>query len=454
MKHPISLLSALAAAAAFAMPEAENVTFTQDNVNIATITYTLTESPAIVTLDIETNVTGDVWASIGAGNIAPGVASGSAAYRKVTGAGPHTITWRPSRSWPSESDAGNVPGSRIRAVVKAWALDNPPDYMVVDISGSARPNTWRYYPDADSVPGGVLGNEAYRKTALLMRKILARDVTWTMGSIGEDGRNVTYETSRMVSLTNDYYMAVFETTQEQWRQVMGEWPVARSKSNQESYNFTNALYRAMRPAQNISYNEIRTSGSYNAYNVGNDFPNAPHENSFLGKLRARTGVDFDLPSEAQWEFACRAGNGEGFWGDGAVYMSTTMPGRYLKNGAVEPDGSNLQSFDYDCGPESGTAICGSYAPNSWGLYDMHGNLAEYCIDWFQASWPAGIGASPNVNLSNPAQCLDGTTGTVKTKRGGCWTYQVWNCRSASRNNDRTSSQYLNLGCRVICPFEK
>ena len=454
MKSSLFLLATLTAAATFAVPVAENVTFTQDSVNVATITYTLTESPAIVTLDIETNVTGNVWASIGVGNVAPGVMPGSAAYCKVTGTGTHTITWRPSRSWPSENEEGNVAHDKIRAVVKAWSLDNPPDYMVVDISNTAKPNTWRYYPDADSVPGGVLGNEAYRKTSLLMRKILAKDVTWTMGSIGEDGRG-TNETSRIVALTNDYYMAVFETTQEQWRQVMGDWPAARSKSNPtDSYSFTNALYRAMRPAQNISYNEIRTSGSYNTYNVGNEYPNPPHGDSFLGKLKTRTGVDFDLPSEAQWEFACRAGNGEGYWGDGSIYMGATMPGRNMTNGATTPNPSNLQAFDFDCAPESGTAICGSYAPNSWGLYDMHGNLAELCIDWFQDSLPANIGIKPNVNLANPAQLLDGTTGSKKTKRGGCWTYQSWNCRSASRNSDWTSSQYLNIGCRVICPFER
>ena len=220
MKASIFLLAALTTASTIAVPVAENVTFNQDAKHVVTITYTLTETPAIVTLDIQTNVTGDVWTSIGTANVAPGVTSDSEAYCKVAGSGTHTIKWKPYRSWPSESDV--IPAGKIRAVVTAWSLDNPPDYMVVDISDKANPNSWRYYPDVDSVPGGVLGNEEYRKTALLMRKILARDVTWTMGSIAEDGRN-TNETSRVVSLTNDYYMAVFETTQEQWRQVMGAW---------------------------------------------------------------------------------------------------------------------------------------------------------------------------------------------------------------------------------------
>ncbi|MBQ3287853.1 MAG: SUMF1/EgtB/PvdO family nonheme iron enzyme [Kiritimatiellae bacterium] len=448
MKTSVLLFATLTAAAAFAVPVAENVTFYQDNVNTVTITYTLTETPAIVTLDIQTNVTGDVWASIGNDNIVPGLMSSSEANCKVSGSGTHTITWRPCRSWPADDPEGNLPAGKIRAVVTAWAMDNPPDYMVVNIAANANPNTWRYYPDADSVPGGVTNNTAYRQTALLMRKILAKDVTWTMGSVAEDGRG-TNETSRVVALTNDYYMAVFETTQEQWRQVMGDWPWVGTEG---SYTQTNALYRAMRPAQNISYNEIRTSGTYDSYNVGNEYPNPPHGNSFLGKLKTRTGIDFDLPSEAQWEFACRAGNGEGYWGDGSIYMGSTIPGRHIDNGG-------RGGSDGNCGPETGPAICGSYAPNSWGLYDMHGNVAELCIDWYQVLVPANIGANPNIDISNPAYCFDGTTTFTgsykpKTKRGGSFAHGAYNARSAARNADSVSTRYLNFGCRVICPFER
>ena len=448
MKASIFLLVALTTASAIAVPVAENVTFNQDDKHVVTITYTLTETPAIVTLDIQTNVTGDVWASIGTANVAPGVTFDSEAYCKVTGSGTHTIRWYPYRSWLGESDRDNIPVGKVRAVVTAWSMDNPPDYRVVDISDKAKPNTWRYYPDADSVPGGVLDNEAYRKTALLMRKILAKDVTWTMGSIGEDGRN-TNETSRVVTLTNDYYMAVFETTQEQWRQVMGAW---NADSGSGSYSHTNALYRAMRPAQNISYNEIRTSGIYNSYDVGYEYPNPPHANSFLGKLKTRTGIDFDLPSEAQWEFACRAGNGEGYWGDGSIYMGSTMPGRHIDNGG-------RGGSDGSVGPETGTAICGSYAPNSWGLYDMHGNVAELCLDWFQDVVPANIGANPNIDIANPAYCFDGTTTYTgsyrpKTKRGGSFGHGAYQARSAGRNADSVNTRYYNFGCRVICPFER
>lgn len=112
MKTSVLLFATLTAAATFAVPVAENVTFYQDNVNTVTITYTLTETPAIVTLDIQTNVTGDVWASIGNDNIVPGLMSSSEANCKVSGSGTHTITWRPCRSWPADDPEGNLPAER------------------------------------------------------------------------------------------------------------------------------------------------------------------------------------------------------------------------------------------------------------------------------------------------------------------------------------------------------
>ena len=108
-------VAALSASSLIALPCAEVTSFTQD-VSVATIAYTLTESPAIVTLDIQTNVAGNVWASIGGENIVPGVSVDSDVFKKVTGVGSHMVKWTPNRSWADHNQAAN----KTRAVVKAW----------------------------------------------------------------------------------------------------------------------------------------------------------------------------------------------------------------------------------------------------------------------------------------------------------------------------------------------
>ena len=113
MKSSLFLLATLAASATFAVPVAENVTFSQSGAS-ATITYTLTESPAIVTLDIQTNVTGDVWASIGGENIVTGISAGSDVFAIVSNKATYTITWTPNRAWADHNQLAN----KTRAVVK------------------------------------------------------------------------------------------------------------------------------------------------------------------------------------------------------------------------------------------------------------------------------------------------------------------------------------------------
>ena len=432
MKKPrITVIVAMLAAAAFALPCAENVSFIQNGATVM-VTYSLTETPAIVTFDIQTNVTGDVWASIGGENIVPGVSADSDVYKKVSETGSHTIKWTPNRSWADHNQAAN----KTRAVVKAWSLANPPDYMAVDLTEHAQPNTQRYYPSVDFVPGGVTNCPTYRTSMLLMRRIHARNKTFTMGSFSESGRISAREPSHTATLTNDFYMAVFETTQSQWRQLKGNLP---SFFNHEGY-------RVMRPVEQVSYNDIRISTD-NKYYKANDFPNAPYADSFLGKLRMRTGIDFDLPGEAQWEYACRAGHGEGEWGNGTTYTTSDLTiARHLASAGNNQFPTNI------CDTSLGTAICGSYPPNDWGLYDMHGNLSEWCLDWYVDG--VDLDYQVNINPANPVNRLDvDIEGTQKSRRGGSWAHGIQDARSAARNRDGTGTRWNAIGFRVICPVE-
>ena len=427
-KATMSAVLASAAVSAFAasVPEVTSVIMSQpSNSRLVTIAYTLGEAPAVVTLDVQTNATANApandpgWASIG--GKAVWNATGDV-WKKIE-PGSRTITWRPDLSWPDHKIADN----RARAVVTAWATNNTPDYMVVDITATGGADTQTYYPAADFVPRGVT-NGIYKTTMLLMRKIMAKDVTWTMGSVSESGRSVSNEKPHQVTLTNNYYIGVYPVTQTQWYQITGY--------NNSNFN----TEYAMRPVDNVCYNEMRNSNS-TAGNAANNWPNSPNDNSFLGKLRNTTKLDFDLPSEAQWEFAARAGNGEGYWGNGsAIQISSdkdpnlNLLARYKNNPTtnLSPDAATITPS------EGGTAIVGSYVENNWGLYDTAGNVWECCLDLFESDITALNGA---VN----------TSGSNRVLRGGGWNSPAGGCRSAQRRGDIGSNVRQNyVGVRVVC----
>ena len=437
------ILAALAATASAALPaavpEISGVTMAQASDRLVTITYTLADAPAVVTVDVQTNVTGDVWASIG--GAAVWNAQGDVWKRVETGS--RTITWRPDHSWPDHK----IADGGARAVVTAWALDNTPDYMAVDVSATGGAGTQTYYPAADFVPGGVT-NAEYKTSVLLMRKIMAKDVTWTMGSTTlETKRNATRETAHRVTLTNNYYIGVYQVTQAQWDLIQP------SRLAPSYYN--NAADRAMRPVEQVCYNEIRNAANSTTADTAYDWPADPNPNSFLGKLRTKSGLDFDLPSEAQWEFAARAGNGDTKWGDGSGILNgdadanLNLLGRYERDGGKVLNGSSYANPAQSCGATNGTAIVGSYAPNAWGLYDMHGNVWEWCLDWYEDNISAHGGAV-NIDPSAPAKTLSGASGASRVIRGGSWINAAGNCRPACRSDGTPSNRHGYNGFRVLC----
>ena len=449
------LCVAASAATAFATasdtPEVSNVTMSQSSAGRrVTITYELNNAPngAVVTLDVQTNKTGAVtandadWVSIGGEAVCN---AQGAVWRKVTsadanGEGRYTITWRPDHSW--EGHKVELANGGARAKVTAWALDNTPDYMVVDISAAAQPNTQKYYPAADFLPGGILGNTSYRTSMLVMRKIMAKDVTWTMGSTTLESLRKTNETTHQVTLTNNYYIGVFEVTQSQWEYICGTTPSM----------FNNVAYRTMRPVENVSYNTIRNA----------NWPAEPNASSFLGILKTRTGIYFDLPSEAQWEFAARAGNGDTKWGNGTAIQNKysdanlSLLGRNKYNGGMVGSNSD-QAPDDGCDADSGTAVVGTYAPNDLGLYDTAGNVFEWCLDWWEDNIATTRDAAGNlyngrvnINPSSPTATLSNASGTHRVMKGGATTQGADNCRPAYRFKVGAGTATKITGLRVAC----
>ena len=436
-------------------PVVSGVTMTQAFDRKVTINYTLADGPAVITLDVQTNATPNAaaddpgWTSIG------GEAIWNAAgdvWKKIEGDTTHTITWRPDQSWPGHKITGNG----ARAVVTAWATNNTPDYMVVHLDV---PGATTFYPAAEFLPkasfkqegAAVTNNPAYKTTKLLMRKIEAAGIEWTMGSTSvETQRTAANETPHLVTLANNYYIGVFQVTQAQYARVMNGGTAAYF--NKEG---------SMRPMENVSWSEIRTTVNTTTAttvspNTSYYWPAAPYSGSFLGRLRTNSGLDFDLPSDAEWEFAARSGNYDGFWGDGSPIRNATPDGnlnalgRYRSN---NPGGTGTTATFTPT--QGGTDIVGSYNPSSWGLYDMHGNVWEWCLDWFEAN-VATYGGKVNVDLEAPTKTLSGAemgSGDAARHviRGGYWGSTADQCRSANRSWCRGWGRSNGVGFRVACP---
>ena len=414
MKKSLAILSVGAAWAAFAsVPTVVpgSVSCVQDHQSrIVTISYDLAGDPGIVTLDLQTN-----GVSIGAANF---VNITGDVNRKVQPGEGKTITWRPFESWPGH----RFTDGSVKAVVTAWATNAPPDYLVIDMS-TRSPNDFAFYPSAEAVPFGVT-NDIYKTSKLVMRRIHATGVIWRMGEIPSDAPTTaiqSYDVPHLVTLTSDYYMGIYEVTQKQWNHVKGNWPSV----------YTVTTDRDVHPVENLAWKTIRGDGDTGSYN----WPVNGHgvdSNNFLGKMQHDTGMLFDLPTMAQWEFACRAGT----------------------TGTNNVDGVSLTETAWHYGTATNSMPVGLKKPNSWGLYDMLGNVEELCLDRKGTTIDYNVDGTPIVDPTGPTA----TTGNRLRKGGGFLTGDstdkecVYWCRpGASRGGWSQGAVNQCMGFRLWCP---
>jgi len=401
------------------------VTMTQrENTRTVDIGYTLAGEDAIITLAVETN----------------GVAIPDSAVTRLSGdvcrvvqTGARSIVWNAGADWPEHAV------TNARARVTAWSTNAPPLYCAVDVTGGPATNSYPvyYYVSAEGVPGGVT-NELYKTLRILMRRIgPTGGEGFTMGSpVNETGRTAAREAQVQAVLTKGYYAGVYEVTQGQWYQVMGDtaqaWP---SKWSNNDYKLT-------RPVEQVSYYDIRENiNNTDDAAVGWPTNDAVTAGSFMGRLRSKTGLaGFDLPTDAQWEYACRAGT-TGALNDGTVNITNSnsdarldLLGRYQYNGG-KINGTTDPAPD--CTTANATAAVGTYAPNAWGLYDMHGNVWEWCLDWFADAMEGGD--DPDGAVS----------GSLRVRRGGSWYSTASACRSAYRDYVDPSLRSINFGFRLV-----
>ena len=229
-----------------------------------------------------------------------------------------------------------------------------------------------------------------------MELVLIPAGEFQMGSPDSDNFTIGYVKPRhRVRITKPFYLGKYLVTQEQWEAVMGSNP--------------SQFKGPKKPVERVSWDDCQ---------------------QFLGKLNAKVGSgagNFQLPTEAQWEFACRAGSTTRFcFGD---------------------DYSKLGDYAwYDKNSGNTTHPVGEKKPNVWGLYDMHGNVSEWCQDLHDSGYYA---KSP---IDDPTGA---PAGSGRVFRGGSFYNPASNCQSADRYYDTFGLGYISLGFRVsLVPVDK
>ena len=289
-------------------------------------------------------------------------------------AGTHTFVW--------DMNEEGLTFKSADVVFTVSCETTPATYCVIDLSAGANATSYPVTYLAEP-PSGGFNVDAYKTTKLVLKRLEA-------GTFKMQG-------SSNVTLTKPFFCGLFEVTQKQYTLVTGANPSSFSGDTL--------------PVEKVSYNMIRGSSN------GAKWPSssAVDSSSFMGKLRSRTGLDFDLPTEAQWEYACRAG--------------TTTTYSYGNS-------ANGNYMWYTSNSSSKTHPVGSKSANPWGLYDMHGNVWEWCLDWYGT---LAYGTDPKGSSS----------GSSRLTRGGGWSGNADHCTSSLRSS-LTPSYVLNAdGFRLV-----
>ena len=338
--------------------------------------------------------------------------------------GSHRITW--------DANADGVTNRIEKAEFVIQLKHYSEAYMVIDVSGGSATNC---YPVdfLNGVPLNGFNGDEYKGDKIVLRRI--HPGSYMAGSPANEANHSSYATrekQHRVAISQPFYVGIFEITQQQYQNVMGG-------SNPSTHQGDKWQHR---PVETISWVTVR----------GGTWPNGkPGAGSFMDKLIQKckakdplTGVytnkveGFDLPTEYQWEYACRAGTTGAFNTTNEIVNTTAGQkaaldglGRYVDNQSAGKGGITTAH-----------TIVGSYLPNAWGLYDMHGNVWEWCRDRY----------IEDPTTLNPKQYKDpvgADSGSSRVMRGGSWGLAAGSCRSAYRDGPGETGTSANGGFRLF-----
>ena len=219
--------------------------------------------------------------------------------------------------------------------------------------------------------------------------------------LGKEFKNGRYKSERhempqhSVTVSKPFYLGIYEVTQEQWAAVMG--------SNQ-SYFKRNDTHR--NPMERVSWDDVQ---------------------EFIRALNEKEGhTRYRLPTEAEWEYAARAGtDSTDSFGDAVHHLRKYAWWRGNAETETRPVGQKL--------------------PNPWGLYDMYGNVGEWVQDWYDADY---YGSSPETDPKGPS------SGSFRVFRGGSWLDYAFDCRSTTRNASSAEENFIFIGFRLALSTEE
>ncbi len=275
-------------------------------------------------------------------------------------------------------------------------------------------------PVPTGTAAGVAGNKTFTVNGVTFEMVAVKGGTFTMGASSGDSYADSDEKPTHSVTLSDYYIGKFEVTQELWEAVMGSNP---------SYFKGSKL-----PVEQVSWDDCQT---------------------FIRKLNSLTGANFRLPTEAEWEYAARAGSEKSLYGNENIVVNGTNNSPNLdrygwyggncgqhytaSEGCDESKGYDISGWEAKQygDKRGGTHPVGRKTPNAWGIYDMLGNVWEWCQDWY-----GSYGSGSQTNPTGPS------SGSRRVRRGGSWGYSAQFCRVSNRDGSAPGSRGNFLGFRL------